>query len=189
MTVCNLLSTRLPKIHNNQSLTFRWRWFSTWGREGIAICFANNSRQKVIHAYRQPIGIVRNKSGEPACRPGLVIKYWVVRIQTHPKTVPATSWCAKPKPVPVNLQSLPGMARPVDSNFLFNGLGFTRNCHIQICYCKSHNIDIGSSLYVFDELAALMIKMIGDTPPATSWKCVSMECQQLLVVYFGWSGG
>ena len=45
MTMCNLSPPRLHMIHDQQSLTFRWRLFSWWGMESIVICFAYNGSQ------------------------------------------------------------------------------------------------------------------------------------------------
>jgi len=53
--MCNLLPRRLSMIPNQQSLTLRWRSFSWWGREGIAICFAYKGRQKFLSDWLQPI--------------------------------------------------------------------------------------------------------------------------------------
>jgi len=43
--MCNLSPPRLPMIHDQQSLTLRWRSFSWWGMEDIAICFAYKGSQ------------------------------------------------------------------------------------------------------------------------------------------------
>ena len=56
ITMCNLPPHRLPEIHDQQSLTFRWRSFSWWGMEGIAICFAYKGNQKFLYDSIHPIG-------------------------------------------------------------------------------------------------------------------------------------
>jgi len=40
ITDYNLSEAWFPRTHDQKSLTLRWRSFSWWGREGIAICFA-----------------------------------------------------------------------------------------------------------------------------------------------------
>ena len=108
---------------------------------------------------------------------GLNRKNLLVRFQNQPNTRAA--------PIHVNPRVLPGSARPVGSNVQFCITGFTIHRRIQICYCESQNVDIGTSLFDFDVLAALMIKMNWDTRPTTSQKWASTEHQQLLLVYFG----
>jgi len=44
----NLSELWLPRTHDNKSLTFHWRSFSWWGREGIAICFAYKGGQEFL---------------------------------------------------------------------------------------------------------------------------------------------
>jgi len=39
MTDYNISEKWFPRTHDQPSLTLRWRSFSWWGREGIAICF------------------------------------------------------------------------------------------------------------------------------------------------------
>jgi len=43
----------------------RWRSFSWWGREGIAICFAYKGRQKFHYNWLQPIGGVISQDAWP----------------------------------------------------------------------------------------------------------------------------
>jgi len=61
----NWLPPRLPMIHDQQLLTLRWRSFSWWGREGIAICFAYNGSQKVLYDWLQPISGVISQDAWP----------------------------------------------------------------------------------------------------------------------------
>jgi len=49
MTDYNLSEVWLPRTHDQKSLTLRWRSFSWWGREGIAICFAYKGGQKYLY--------------------------------------------------------------------------------------------------------------------------------------------
>jgi len=58
MTVYNLSPFRWPKIHDQQSLTFRWRSFWRWGRESSATCFAYKGGQRFLYDWLQPIGSV-----------------------------------------------------------------------------------------------------------------------------------
>jgi len=51
--------------------------------------------------------------------PGLDQKKGSVQFQTQPKTRLAASWWANPAPVPVDLQDLLGLARPVGYNLQF----------------------------------------------------------------------
>jgi len=65
MTEDNLLEVWFPRIHDQISLTLRWRSFSWWGREGIAICFAYKARQKLLYDLLQPIGGVISQDAWP----------------------------------------------------------------------------------------------------------------------------
>jgi len=65
MTYYNLSEVWFPKMHDQQLLTLRWRSFSWWGREGIAICFAYKGRQKFLYDYVQPIGGVISQNAWP----------------------------------------------------------------------------------------------------------------------------
>jgi len=48
MTDYNLSEVWFPKTHDHKSWTLRWRSLSSWGREGIAICFAYKGSQKFL---------------------------------------------------------------------------------------------------------------------------------------------
>jgi len=63
--MCNLSPPRLPMIHDQQSLTLRWRSFSWWGMEGIAICLAYKASQKFLYDWLQPIGGVISQDSLP----------------------------------------------------------------------------------------------------------------------------
>jgi len=63
--------------------------------------------------------------GKPASGACLNHKNWSAQFQTRPQTLPADSWRAKPGPVPVNTQILPGVARLVGSNLRFPVSCFT----------------------------------------------------------------
>jgi len=56
MTGYNQWEMWFPRTHDQKSLTLRWRSFSWWGREGIAICFAYKGSQKWLYNLLQPIG-------------------------------------------------------------------------------------------------------------------------------------
>jgi len=56
MTKYDLSEVWFPRTHDQKSLTLRWRSFSWWGREGIAICFAYKGSQKLLYDLLQPIG-------------------------------------------------------------------------------------------------------------------------------------
>jgi hypothetical protein len=56
MTDYNPLEVWCPRTHHQKLLTVRWRSFSWWGREGIAICFANKGSQKFLYNWLQHIG-------------------------------------------------------------------------------------------------------------------------------------
>jgi len=63
--MCNPSPPRLPMIHGQQSLTLRWRSFSWWGMEGIAIRFAFKGGQKFLYDWLQPIGGVISQDSWP----------------------------------------------------------------------------------------------------------------------------
>jgi len=46
ITECKQSAVWLPMKHDQKLLTLCWSWFSGWGREGIAICFAYKDSQK-----------------------------------------------------------------------------------------------------------------------------------------------
>ena len=77
---------------------------------------------------------VTNGSGQPASRPGVDRKTWLVWFLTYSKTRSAASWRAKPGPIPVNPRVLPGLARPVGSKVQFCVLGFVISHSTQIFY-------------------------------------------------------
>jgi len=56
MTEYNLSEVWLPRTHDQKSLTLRWRSFSWWGMQGIAVCFAYKCDQKLLCDWIQPIG-------------------------------------------------------------------------------------------------------------------------------------
>jgi len=49
ITYYNLSEVWFPKMHDQKSLLLRWRSFSWWGMEGIAICFTYKGRQKYVY--------------------------------------------------------------------------------------------------------------------------------------------
>jgi len=65
MTDYNLSEAWFRRTHDQKSLTLRWRSFSWWGREGIAICFAYKGRQKFLYDWLQPIGGVISQDAWP----------------------------------------------------------------------------------------------------------------------------
>jgi len=65
MTYYNLSEVWFPKMHDQKSLTLRWRSFSWWGREGIAMCFAYKGRQTYLYDWVQPIGGVISQDSWP----------------------------------------------------------------------------------------------------------------------------
>jgi len=65
MTDCSLSEVWFPRTHDQKSLTLRWRTFSWWGREGIAIFFAYEGRQKYLYDWLQPIGGVISQDSSP----------------------------------------------------------------------------------------------------------------------------
>jgi len=66
---------------------------------------------------------VSNGSRQPASSPGWGRKNCSDQFQTHPETWPATSWWAKPVPIPINPQVLQNLARPDGSNLRFSWWG------------------------------------------------------------------
>jgi len=56
VTDYNVSEVWLPRTHGHISLTLRWRSFSWWGKEGIAICFAYKGGQEFLCDWLQPIG-------------------------------------------------------------------------------------------------------------------------------------
>ena len=65
MTEYTLLEVSFPKAHDQKSLMLRWRSFSRWGREGIAMCFAYNYNQKYRSDWVQPNGGVVSQDTWP----------------------------------------------------------------------------------------------------------------------------
>jgi len=65
MAMCNLSPPRLPMIHDQKSLTLRWRSFSWWGMEGIAISLAYKGSHKFLYDWLQPIGGVISQDSWP----------------------------------------------------------------------------------------------------------------------------
>ena len=65
MTQYTLSEVSFPKTPDYQSLTLRWRSFSRWGREGIAVCFAYKGGQKFLCDWIQPIGGVISQDAWP----------------------------------------------------------------------------------------------------------------------------
>jgi len=65
VTDYNLSEVWLPRTHDQKSLTLHWRSFLWWGREGIAICFANKGSQKFLNGWLQPIGGVISQDTWP----------------------------------------------------------------------------------------------------------------------------
>jgi len=55
MTICNLLTRRLPKIHDRGSLMHRCRSFSWWGRENCPVSFTYEGSQCFVYDNLQPI--------------------------------------------------------------------------------------------------------------------------------------
>jgi len=55
MTVCNLSQPIVPKIHDQQLLTLRWRSFPRQGRERYSVFFAYNGRQWFVYDCLQPV--------------------------------------------------------------------------------------------------------------------------------------
>jgi hypothetical protein len=65
MTDYNLSEVWFPRMHDQKSLALRWRSFSWWGREGIAICFAYKGSQKFLYDWLQHIGGVISQDAWP----------------------------------------------------------------------------------------------------------------------------
>jgi len=55
MTICNLSPPRLPKIHDQESLTLHWYSFSRWGTECFTFSFAYKGSQYFVYDYLKPI--------------------------------------------------------------------------------------------------------------------------------------
>jgi hypothetical protein len=65
MTICNLSPPRLPMRHDQQSMMLRWRSFSSWGMEGIAIYWAYKGSQKFHSQWLHTIGGVISQDAWP----------------------------------------------------------------------------------------------------------------------------
>jgi len=65
MTEYNISDVWFPRMHDQKSLTLCWRSLSWWGREGIALCYANKGRQKLLYDLLQPIGGVVSQNAWP----------------------------------------------------------------------------------------------------------------------------
>jgi len=65
MSEYNLSEVWVPRTHDQKSLTLRWRSFSWWGREGIAVCFAYKGGQEFLCDWLQPIGGVISQDAWP----------------------------------------------------------------------------------------------------------------------------
>ena len=65
MTDYNLSEVWFPRMHDQKSLTLRWRTFSWWGREGIAICFAYKGSLRFLYDWLQPFGGVISQDAWP----------------------------------------------------------------------------------------------------------------------------
>ena len=65
MTEYNISEVWFPRTHDQKSLTLRWRSFSWWGREGIAICFAYEGCQWLLYDWLQPVGGVISQVAWP----------------------------------------------------------------------------------------------------------------------------
>jgi hypothetical protein len=65
MTICNLSLHRKPKIHDQESLTLRWRSFSWWGRERFTVSFAYKGSESCVYDYMQPIAPKINQDTWP----------------------------------------------------------------------------------------------------------------------------
>jgi len=63
--MCDLSPPRLPMIPDQKSLSLRWRSFSWWGSEGIAIRFAYKGSQKFLYDWLEPIGGVISQDSRP----------------------------------------------------------------------------------------------------------------------------
>jgi len=56
MTVCNLSAVWVPRKHDPQSWKLHLRSFSSWVRDGFAICFPNKGGQKCLYDWLQLMG-------------------------------------------------------------------------------------------------------------------------------------
>ena len=65
MTEYNLSEVWFHRTHDQKLLTLRWRSYSRWGREGIAVCFAYKGGQKFLCDWIQPIGGVISQDAWP----------------------------------------------------------------------------------------------------------------------------
>jgi len=77
---------------------------------------------------------VSHASGQPTSCPGLDLKTDSYGFRIRPKSRPPGSCQAKPVPVPVTAQDLPGWAKPFISNHPVLVLGFSIYGQIQIYY-------------------------------------------------------
>jgi len=55
----------IPRTHEHKSLMLLWRSFSSWGREGIAICCAKKGCQKLPRDWLLPIADVSSQDKWP----------------------------------------------------------------------------------------------------------------------------
>jgi len=168
------------KLHITSQASQRW--------VGVNFRFSKTLYREHSRRYKA-CGGVSNGPVYPASGLGSDRRNRLVQFQTRPTTRPDASWRVKPRPVPINPWVLPGWARPIGTTLRFCVSGFTIYCHIQICYSQLQNIDVGTSLWVFGELAGVMIETNRVAHPTTSWIWASTKGQRLLVVYFGLSGG
>jgi len=65
MTTSNLSPCRLPKIHDQEWLTLRWRSFSWWGRQRFTVSFAYKGSQYFVYDNSQPIAPQTNQNTWP----------------------------------------------------------------------------------------------------------------------------
>jgi len=65
MTDYDLSEMWFPRTHDEKSLTLRWRSFSWWGKEGIAICCAYKGSQQFLYDWLQPIRGVISQDAWP----------------------------------------------------------------------------------------------------------------------------
>jgi len=61
----NLSEMWFPRTHDQKWLTLRWRSFSGWGREDIAVCFASKGGLNFFCDWLQPIGGVISQDAWP----------------------------------------------------------------------------------------------------------------------------
>jgi len=78
VTDCSLSVGWLPRTHDQNSLTLCWRSIPRWGREGIAICFADNGGQKFLYNWLQPIGSVITQEAWPNIVNALLIPIFMM---------------------------------------------------------------------------------------------------------------